>query len=201
MAIPKASWDIATMAAGFDYKATNAAVANIASAAPATAWPLGTVDADGLDKAVTTFLVWNNKGTAAGVGQTDVSDMQSCKFSVVDANRGNTGAGNCLELLGGGITATRWMSARNDLDTSKTGSAAFNAIGSLAPATIDSGAISIYAAGQATNNIIKGTANDGLYGTAATADNYAIVTVKVNIPAAASAGPASGYLRLSYSYV
>lgn len=200
MAIPKPSWDIATMVKGYDYKKNNAAIANIASAAVATSWPLGTVDADGLDKVVTTFLIWNNKGTTGQAGS-DVSDMVNCRFTCVDANRGNTGAGNCLELLGGGTTATRWMSARNDIDLTTVGSAAFASIGSLAPATIDSGAIDAFAAGQATNKIIKGTANDGLFGTAATAANYALITAKVNIPAAASAGPVSGYLRLSFSYI
>lgn len=199
MAIPKVSWDVCTLKSGYDYKTANVAVADITAAAPISSWPIGTIDADGLDKAVTTFLIWNNKGTAA-VPSTDVSDMENCKFTCVDANRGNTGAGNCTELLGGGVTASKWMSARNDNDTATVGLAAFISIGNLAPAPIDNGAISIYAAGQSTGNLILGTGNDGLYGTQATVGCYGIVTSKVNLPSTATAGPVSGYLRVSFSY-
>lgn len=199
MAIPKVSLDIATMKSGYDYTQMNATIANIDTVAADTKWPIGSAEADGLDKAVTTFLIWNNKGTSA-TPSTDVSDMQNCKITVVDANRGNVGAGNCIELLGGGASKTRWVSARNDSDTTKVGSAAFSPVGNLAPNPIDAGALAIQAVGQSTN-VIKGTGNDGLIATAATANNFALVTTKLNIPTDATAGAVSGYLRVSYSYV
>ena len=87
MAIPKVSLDIATMKSGYDYTTMNATIANIDTVAADTKWPIGSAEADGLDKAVTTFLIWNNKGTSA-TPSTDVSDMQNCKITVVDANRG-----------------------------------------------------------------------------------------------------------------
>ena len=199
MAIPKVSLDIATMKSGYDYTTMNATIANIDTTAADTKWPIGSAEADGLDKAVTTFLIWNNKGTSAAPS-TDVSDMQNCKITVVDANRGNVGAGNCVELLGGGIAKTRWVRARNDSDTTRVGNAGFTPIGNLAPNPIDNGALAINAVGQSTN-VIKGTGNDGLTATAATANNFALITTKLNIPTDATAGAVSGYLRVSYSYV
>ena len=199
MALPKVSLDIATMKSGYDYTTMNATIANIDNVAADTKWPIGSAEADGLDKAVTTFLIWNNKGTSA-TPSTDVSDMQNCKITVVDANRGNVGAGNCIELLGGGAPKTRWVSARNDADTTKVGTPGFVPVGNLAPNPIDAGALAIQAVGQ-TTNVIKGTGNDGLFATTATANNFALVTTKLNIPSSATAGAVSGYLRVSFSYV
>jgi len=197
MAIPQVSWDIATMSGSYNYTTALASVAGIASTAAATQWPIGTIDADGLDKAVTTFLIWNNKSGASAV-----SDMQNCKITVVDANHGNTGAGSTTQLLGGGTDATKWVSARCDSNgvAFNTTTKNFANIGNIAPAAIDDGAIGIVALGAAANTI-SGAINDGVYTTVATALNYALVTLKMVIPTTASAGPISGYLRASYSFV
>ena len=192
MAIPSVTWDIATLSASpFDYATHAVTVADIASVATASSWPIGTVDADGTDKAITTFLIWNNKG-----GSSAASDMEDCTLTVVDAAKGNTGAGNCTELLGGGSDPTRWIHARCD----SAATIAFTQVGSFAPATIESGAIAIKA-NSVGSNIIKGDVNDGNFATVASADNFSINTLKVNVPVSASAGAVSGYIRVAYRYV
>ena len=192
MAIPSVTWDIATLSASpFDYATKAVTVADIASVATASSWPIGTVDADGADKAVTTFLIWNNKG-----GSSAASDMEDCTLTVVDASKGNTGAGNCTELLGGGSDPTRWIQARCD----SAATIAFTQVGSFAPATIESGAIAIKA-NSVGSNIIKGDVNDGNFATVASADNFSINTLKVNVPVSASAGAVSGFVRVAYRYV
>lgn len=182
MPMPQVSWEIATLATPSDITSA------IASTAAAASWPIGTVDADAQPKALTTFLVWNNKGTSAAptVG---VSDMQDCSITVVDANHGNTGAGNCLEIL-----RDQWVRVQC-LSASET---AMTPVGSLAPATINAGAHPIKATGV-TGNVIEGAGNVGDFATNTT--NYARVAAELVIPNTASAGAVNGYIRIAFKYV
>lgn len=147
---------------------------NDQNTAQETSWPVGVIDA-GTVSADKTFLIWNNRA-----GSTAVSDMTNCTITTKDSAGGDTGE----------LVTNKWVEARVD----SAGETAFTPIGGATTHPLTAG-------GGATAGTIAGDANDGNIATAATANNFAKVTLHVNVPATAAAGSLSWLLRVSYQYV
>jgi hypothetical protein len=144
---------------------------NIDNTSQVTQWLIGTIDA-GTVSPDTTFLIWNNRG-----GPTAVSDATNCSITTKDIAGGNTG-----DLVEG-----KWVEVRVDT------------MGETEPTPIGGTTVkAVKAGGTAPAGTISGAANDGTK--ANSPNNFAQVTLHVNVNPLAVAGNIDFLLRLSYQY-
>ncbi len=116
------------------------------------------------------LLIWNNRG-----GGSAVSDATSCVVTTKDTQGGNTGD----------VVQDRWEEAQDE----KEATPSFVAIGGDTTRPVGNGV---------TPQVISGAANDGT--TVNSPANFADVSFRWRVPAAATAGLRNWLTRLSYLY-
>lgn len=138
-----------------------------------TLWDAGVVNA-GSDSAPITLLIWNNRGNDT----TDVSTMENCAITTLNHDTTPTGD----------LVVQKWVRVRCD----SLGEVNFYPIGGVDEHPIQAGGP------NAGPQEILGGANTGHI---SNTDNYAKVTLYVEVPANANSGETHFLVRCLYSYV
>jgi hypothetical protein len=145
-----------------------------------SSWTIGTLKSQ-VDSDIFEVNVWNNKG-----GTSAVSDLQSASVTVVAADGSNNSD----------VVTNTWVQVRINDEVDAGSAAVFTKIGgSTVAALYYKGATGT----DKTNQIIKGTTNDGTAANSAT--NYCNCKFKVNIPMNAVAGAQTFKIRFQGYYV
>lgn len=138
-------------------------------------WNVGTVQAN-TSSAILTILVWNNKG-----GSTSISDLQGSSITAVDDS------GNTTDPV-----KEKWTKVNCQATDGNTTS--YSGVGGTTVKMIKADGAS------GTDNVIKGTNNDGNKNTAGSKQCYCTLRLKVIVPLAAKAGSYSYKMRINGYY-
>lgn len=138
-------------------------------------WQIGVVDAGGAPSPELNILVWNNRGNTTD----PAPDMTATTFTTKDNGGGDTGP-----LITGTWTKLKCNTKSGD---------DFTSIGGTVMKSIKAGG------SVTTDGLIKGSTNGGTL-TGADQNNFANLSIRVEVPSLATAGNIAFKLRVAYQY-